>query len=286
MAEIIAHLKIGLKLYETGYRFGSNERARVYLTNALEPASDKQLTLDFLPALAHEAREVNEIKRNQRFTVVIGNPPYSGLSANMGPWIDGLLKGSRPDGTQTASYYHVDGEPLGERKVWLQDDYVKFIRLSQWVLDRTGRGIHGYITNHGYLDNPTFRGMRWSLMRSFDRIHVLDLHGNLKKKEAAPDGGKDLNVFEIQQGVAIRLFMKLAQAETAADLCPVQHAEMWGDRLSKYDRLLAGTVGSTVWQEVDAAESFYLSTNTLKGTAVNPGCVEARETTRRVSGLR
>ena len=161
----IAHLKIGLKLYETGYRFESDERARVYLTNALEPAGSTQLTLDFLPALAHEAQAVNEIKRKQRFTVVIGNPPYSGLSSNMGRWIGGLLKGRLPDGTATASYYHVDGEPLGERKVWLQDDYVKFIRLSQWLLDGTGAGVHGYISNHGYLDNPTFRGMRWSLMQ-------------------------------------------------------------------------------------------------------------------------
>ena len=138
----IAHLKIGLKLYETGYRFESDERARVYLTNALEPAGSRQLTLDFLPALAHEAQAVNDIKRKQRFTVVVGNPPYSGLSSNMSPWIDGLLKGRLPDGTATASYYHVDGEPLGERKVWLQDDYVKFIRFSQWLL-KPDRRWHG-----------------------------------------------------------------------------------------------------------------------------------------------
>jgi len=216
----IAHLKIGLKLYETGYRFESEERARVYLTNALEPASSKQLALDFLPALAHEAEAVNEIKRSQRFTAVVGNPPYSGLSSNMGPWIDGLLKGRLPDGTATASYYHVDGEPLGERKVWLQDDYVKFIRLSQWLLDGTGAGVHGYISNHGYLDNPTFRGMRWSLMQSFGRIRVLDLHGNLKKKEIPPGGGRDVNVFDIQQGVAIGLFTKAGAARSVchADL--------------------------------------------------------------------
>ena len=205
----IAHLKIGLKLYETGYHFNGDERARVYLTNALEPPSDVQLTLDFLHALANEAAAVTEIKQNQRFTVVIGNPPYSGLSINKGPWIEGLLKGRLPDGTTTESYYHVNGEPLGERKVWLQDDYVKFIRLSQWLLDRTGVGVHGYITNHGYLHNPTFRGMRWSLMQSFQRIRVLDLHGNLKKKEVAPEGEHDVNVFDIQQGVAIGLFTKV-----------------------------------------------------------------------------
>ena len=248
----IAHLKIGLKLYETGYRFGSDERARVYLTNALEPAGDKQLTLDFLPALAHEATAVNEIKRKQWFTVVIGNPPYSGLSSNMGPWIDGLLKGRLPDGTATASYYHVDGEPIGERKVWLQDDYVKFIRLSQWLLDGTGVGVHGYISNHGYLDNPTFRGMRWSLMQSFRRIRVLDLHGNLKKKEVPPGGGRDVNVFDIQQGVAIGLFTKAGAARS------VRHADLWGERDSKYGWLLEHGSLATEWAQLEPAPPFYL----------------------------
>ena len=248
----IAHLKIGLKLFETGYGFESDERARVYLTNALEPPGEGQLTLDFLPALAHEAEAVNEIKRKQRFTVVMGNPPYSGLSSNMGPWIDGLLKGRLPDGTATASYYHVDGEPLGERKVWLQDDYVKFIRLSQWLLDGTGVGVHGYISNHGYLDNPTFRGMRWSLMQSFRRIRVLDLHGNLKKKEAPPGGGRDVNMFDIQQGVAIGLFTKAAAARS------VRHADLWGERDSKYGWLLEHGSLATEWAQLEPAPPFYL----------------------------
>ena len=248
----IAHLKIGLKLYETGYRFESDERARVYLTNALEPPGDGQLTLDFLPALAHEAEAVNEIKRKHRFTVVIGNPPYSGLSSNMGPWIDGLLKGRLADGTATASYYHVDGEPLGERKVWLQDDYVKFIRLSQWLLDRTGAGVHGYISNHGYLDNPTFRGMRWSLMQSFRRIRVLNLHGNLKKKETRPEGGRDVNVFDIQQGVAIGLFTKAAAARC------VCHADLWGERKQKYRWLWERGSADTEWVQLEPGPPFHL----------------------------
>ena len=248
----IAHLKIGLKLFETGYRFESDERAQVYLTNALEPPVDGQLTLDFMPALAHEAEAVNKIKRKQRFTVVIGNPPYSGLSSNMGPWIDGLLKGRLPDGKATSSYYHVNGKPLGERKVWLQDDYVKFIRLSQWLLDGTGAGVHGYITNHGYLDNPTFRGMRWSLMESFRRIRVLDLHGNLKKKEAPPGGSRDVNVFDIQQGVAIGLFTKSAAARS------VHHADLWGERESKYRWLLEHGSLTTEWAQLEPAPPFYL----------------------------
>ena len=249
----IAHLKIGLKLHETGYRFESDERAQVYLTNALEPPGEGQLTLDFLPALAHEAEAVNEIKRKRRFTAVIGNPPYSGLSSNMGPWIDGLLKGRLPDGTATSSYYHVDGKPLGERKVWLQDDYVKFIRLSQWLLDGTGAGVHAYISNHGYLDNPTFRGMRWSLMQSFRRIRVLDLHGNLKKREAPPAGGRDVNVFDIQQGVAIGLFTKAAAANRCA--C---HADLWGEREQKYHWLLEHGSADTEWVRLEPRPPFHL----------------------------
>ena len=249
----IAHLKIGLKLYETGYLFESDERAQVYLTNALQPPGDGQLMLDFLPALAHEAKAVNEIKRKHRFTVVIGNPPYSGLFFEHGPWIDGLLKGRLPDGAAAASYYHVDGEPLGERKVWLQDDYVKFIRLSQWLLDSTGAGVHGYISNHGYLDNPTFRGMRWSLMQSFQRIRVLDLHGNLKKKEVPPGGGRDVNVFDIQQGVAIGLFTKAA----AASRC-VCHADLWGEREQKYRWLWEHGSADTELVQLELGPPFHL----------------------------
>ena len=248
----IAHLKIGLKLYETGYRFESDERARVYLTNALEPPGEGQLTLGFLPALAHEAEAVNEIKRKRRFTVVIGNPPYSGLSSNMGPWIDGLLKGRLPDGTATSSYYHVDGAPLGERKVWLQDDYVKFIRLSQWLLDGTGTGVHGYISNHGYLHNPTFRGMRWSLIQSFHRIRVLDLHGNFKKKEAPPAGCRDVNVFDIQQGVAIGFF---AKAPADRSVC---HTDLWGEREQKYHWLWEHGSADTEWVQLEPGPPFHL----------------------------
>ena len=250
----VAHLKIGLKLYETGYRFESDERASVFLTNALEPPGQVQFTFDFLPALAQEAAAVNEIKLKRRFTVVVGNPPYSGLSSNKNPWINSLLKGRFPKGTlETASYYHVDGKPLKERKVWLQDDYVKFIRLSQWLLDCTGSGVHGYITNHGYLDNPTFRGMRQSLMQSFQRIQVLDLHGNIKKKETSPDGGVDVNVFDIQQGVAIGLFMKGVRANRG-----VCHADLWGKREQKYRWLWEHFSADTDWVNLDPVPPFYL----------------------------
>ena len=255
----IAHMKIGLKLYETGYRFASDERARVYLTNALEPAQDFSGTLAFaIPALAHEAEAVNAIKRDQRFTVVIGNPPYSGISSNMAPWIDGLLKGTLPDGSTTASYYHVDGQPLGERKLWLQDDYVKFIRWSQRCIQGPRVGILGFITNHGYLDNPTFRGMRWSLMEAFNKVHVLDLHGNTKKKESPPEGGKDVNVFDIQQGVGIGLFVRLGTNRSGIKDTSVCHADLWGERDRKYEWLTEHRFGQADWKMVDATEPFYL----------------------------
>ena len=261
----IAHLKIGLKLHETGYRFGSDERAQVYLTNALEPAGDaSQLTLDFLPALAHEAEAVNVVKRERRFTVVIGNPPYLGEAGRGGTWIAALMRGVElPGEHKTPSYFEVDGQPLGEKNPkWLNDLYVRFTRLSQHLIERTGLGVHGFITNHSYIDNPTFRGMRWALLSAFDAISVLDLHGNLKKKETAPGDGKDENVFDIEQGVAIGLFVKATagaarEASRVAD-AEVRHANLWGARVDKYGRLLAGNVARTGWGTVDPRPSFFL----------------------------
>ncbi|HSN76450.1 MAG TPA: DNA methyltransferase, partial [Anaerolineae bacterium] len=215
----VAHFKLGLQLagldlpdgqrQAWAYDFAADERIGIYLTNTLEgPHEHTGLPL-FTQFLARETDEANRVKRDLPVLVVFGNPPYSGHSSNKGPWIDGLLKGTLPDGGKTTSYYQVDGQPLGERNPkWLQDDYVKFIRWAQWRIERTGVGILAFITNHSYLDNPTFRGMRRSLMQTFSEIYLLDLHGNAKKREVAPDGGKDENVFDIQQGVAIGLFVK------------------------------------------------------------------------------
>ena len=250
----IAHLKIGLKLYETGYRFGSDERAQIYLTNALEPVQDFSGLMDFaVPALAEEAQAVNQVKGTKRFTVVMGNPPYSGHSANKGNWIRGLLRGM--DGTKvTGSYFHVDGEPLGERNVkWLNDDYVKFTRYAHWSIQRTQVGILGFITNHSYLDNPTFRGMRQSLTDTFNEMYLLDLHGNSKKKEQTPESGKDENVFDIQQGVAVCLYVEATA--NCGDPTRVLHADLWGERdtgpnSGKYGWLVANDVASTPWAEL------------------------------------
>ena len=238
----IAHLKIGLKLYETGYRFGSDERAHVYLTNALEPAHDYSGVMDFaIPALAHEVQKVNEVKVGKRFTVLIGNPPYSGISSNMTEYTRRLVD----------SYKFVDGKPLKERKHWLQDDYVKFMRLAQVTIEAAGIGALGYITNHGYLDNPTFRGMRQSLMATFSCLRLLNLHGNANKKEHGPNGSEDKNVFDIRQGVAICLATR-GSKETG-----VFHADMWGAREAKYSQLVSNDLVQSDYSALTLSGPYY-----------------------------
>ena len=244
----IAQMKIGLKLHETGYRFESDERARVYLTNALEPAQDFSGTLAFaIPALAHEAEAVNAIKRDQRFTAVIGNPPYSGHSANKGEWISQLI----------GDYYRVDGKPLGEKNPkWLQDDYVKFIALGQNKIQQTGYGVQSYITNHGYIDNPTFRGMRQQLAYNNNSITVLDLHGNSTKRERSPDGSADGNVFAIKQGVAVFAAVRLKYQRYP--IASIEHGHLFGEREHKHTFLSQNTLKSATTAPALPATPFYL----------------------------
>ncbi len=265
----ICHLKLALEIGGAGLRMPEGQRLRVFLTNALEEAHEAQAPL-LVHEIAREAADADAVKRERPVMVVLGNPPYSGHSANKGEWIRGLLRG-REDGAKTAdgtarkvtgSYFHVDGQPLGEKNPkWLHDDYVKFIRFAQWRIERTGEGVLGFVTNHAYLDNPTFRGMRRSLMEAFDEIYLLDLHGNAKKGERAPDGGKDENVFDIQQGVAVGLFVKRGDAGAA----PVRvfHADLWGVREvgpdgGKYGWLAANDVETTAWRRIAPKAPLYL----------------------------
>lgn len=186
--------------------------------------------------------------------VVLGNPPYSGHSANKGEWIKGLLKGA--DKESAANYFMVDGAKLKERQVkWLHDDYVKFIRFGQWRIEKTGSGILAFVTNHRYIDNRTFRGMRQALMDSFSEIYILDLHGNTRKKECPPDDLRNDNVFDDQQGVAIGIFVKRPNTKGPAK---VYYAELWGSRQEKYDWLSLEDVASTTWKPIDPATPFYL----------------------------
>ena len=174
--------------------------------------------------------------------VVIGNLPYSGHSENNSPWIKDLVN----------NYYFVDDLPLGEKNPkWLQDDYVKFMRFSQWRIDKSGKGILAFINNHGFLDNPTFRGMRQQLIKSFDAISIYDLHGNSKKKETGPGGGKDENVFDIQQGVSITLAIKGIDKY-------INHAHLYGSREDKYQVLSENTINTTNFTEVKPQKPFYL----------------------------
>ncbi len=251
----VAHMKIGLKLNETGYRFESEERARVYLTNALEPAQDFAGTPAFaIPALAHEAEAVNAIKRDQRFTVVIGNPPYSKVSSNMDEWIDGLLKFNQSTPVKCQSYYEVDGAPLRERKLWLQDDYVKFIRLGQFCIGMSSCGILAYITNNGYLGNPTFNGMRQSLSASFPDIFILNLHGDSNVGETPPDGLSNENVFDIQQGISISIFHRIRSTQRRG----VSYRDLWGTRDEKYSFLTTECAGAEHPETLHLSSPLYL----------------------------
>lgn len=256
----VAHMKLGLLLRETGYDFSTDERLRVFLTNTLEEAHEMTGLPLFTQWLADEATSANQVKKETPVMVVLGNPPYSGHSANTGAWIAGLLRGSdSATGQKTGNYFEVDGAPLGERNPkWLNDDYVKFIRFAQWRIEQTGYGVLAFVTNHGYLDNPTFRGMRQSLMHSFDDIYLLDLHGNSKRKEKSPDGSKDENVFDIQQGVAIGLFVKRGKAQDKPT--QVYHADLYGTRESKYAGLAEYDVSTTDWQTLKPQAPFYLFT--------------------------
>jgi hypothetical protein len=235
----IAHMKIGLKLAETGYRFGTEERARVYLTNALEPWV-REPTLPDFDALAHEAEAVNEIKRHKRFTVVIGNPPYSGESANKIEAIEHDVK---------ETYQRIDGVPLKEKgkKNWLLDDYVKFLRLSHRTIAATGCGFVGHIINNAFQDNPTFRGLCRSLLRDFSSAQILDLHGSSKRAESTEDAKGDENVFDIQQGVCVLVLGRLMEREEAAT---VVRGDLWGRRKTKYKVLSEASAPSIIRERV------------------------------------
>jgi len=217
-----------------------------------------QSDLPGMASLSEESHLAGQVKKETPILVILGNPPYAGHSANKGKWITDLLKKgyTSPDGNKDDGYYRVDGKPLGEKNPkWLQDDYVKFIRFAQWKIDHAGEGVLGYISNHSYLDNPTFRGMRQSLMKSFNEIYVVDLHGNALKKEKCPDGSKDENVFDIMQGVAIALFIKKKGEKKG---CRVYHSDIWGLREKKYSWLLKGDIKSVKWKKLTPKSEFYI----------------------------
>lgn len=243
----IAHLQMSLILEEIGHPLGDDERFPLYLTNALEQEELEQTTLPGAAALSRESHDAARVKNDQPILVLLGNPPWSGHSANRGEKVDRLVREpyTAADGTRREGYLNLKEKNLK----WLQDDYVKFLRFAQRKVDQAGEGIVAFVTNHGWLDNPTFRGLRQSLLETFDEIYALDLHGNGKKREKTPEGKADGNVFEnVMQGVAVVFLVKkpgLAKKVLRADL--------WGSRKEKLAWLGDHDVTTTPW-EVAAPE--------------------------------
>lgn len=242
----MAHLQLDLLLTETGFKATREQRLRVFLTNSLEEYHKDTGTL-FANWLSAEANEANHIKRDTPVMCIIGNPPYSGISSNNGKWISDLIE----------DYKYVDGVHFNERKHWLNDDYVKFLRYGQHFIEENGSGVLAFINPHGFLDNPTFRGMRWHLLKTYDKIYTIDLHGNSKKKETALDGSADNNVFDIQQGVSINIFIKTGK-KTPNELGKVFHCDLLGKREMKYDFLSNNSLPSTTFKELKPDKPFFL----------------------------
>ena len=228
-AAVVAQLRLAEALARSGYDFSGHAESRLLVADAIGGPVD---LADFREDGCRERmRRVEDVRTRSAVTIILGNPPFSGVSSHRGGWIQDLLRGRLAG---TPGYYEVDGKPLNERKHWLQDDYVKFFRYAQWRLERTGCGLLGFVTNHGYLDNATFRGMRQQLMRTFPRIHVVDLNGNHKRPVASAGEGRDDSVFSVAQGVAASLFCRPPRA---ADRAEVHYEELRGTRETKLRRL-------------------------------------------------
>jgi len=252
-AYVVSHLKLDLLMQQLGAPLQGTERLKIYLTNTLEESMEKaDQFAGFGLNIAQESSEAAKVKRDPEIMVVLGNPPYSANSINSGEWITNLVRDS----------YYPHDEIKEHNPKLLLDDYVKFIRFGEWRINQTGHGILAFITNHGYLDNPTFRGMRQHLMQTFDEIYVLDLHGNSKKKEVAPDGSKDENVFDIQQGVAILIAIKDKEDNSLIQptnkISKVFHSSLWGAREKKYSLLNRSTFYNFSWELLALNKPFYL----------------------------
>lgn len=239
----MAHLKLNLLLTETGFKPTSNQqRLRVFLTNSLEEYHPHTGTL-FASWLSNEADEANLIKRDVPVMCVIGNPPYSVSSANKGNWIERLVADYKKD--------------LKERNIQpLSDDYIKFIRYGQYFVEKNGSGILAYISNNSFIDGIIHRQMRKRLLQAFDKIYILDLHGNAKKKEVSPDGSPDQNVFDIMQGVSINIFIKTGTKKKNR-FGKVFHFDLYGKRDLKYVFLSQNSINSLEWNELENVEPNY-----------------------------
>ncbi len=239
----MAHLKLDMLLTETGYKSTKNERLNIYLTNSLEEHHKDTGTL-FSNWLSSEANEANHIKRDTPVMCVIGNPPYAVSSTNKNGWIDKLIADYKKD--------------LNEKSYnSLSDDYVKFIRYGQYYIEKNGSGVLAYISNNSFIDGIVFRKMRKHLLECFDKIYILDLHGNAKKKEVSPDGSPDQNVFDIMQGVSINIFVKTGK-KNKNKLGQLFNYELYGKREFKYDFLCENSLQSVSWTSLKNKEPYFV----------------------------
>lgn len=238
----MAHLKLDMLLTETGYEPINPRRLQVYLTNSLEEHHPDTGTL-FAGWLSAEANEANAIKRDTPVMVVLGNPPYSVSSSNKGEWIEALVEDYKKE--------------LNERNIQpLSDDYIKFIRYGQHYIEKNGEGVLAFITNNSFIDGIIHRQMRKALLQTFDKLYILDLHGNARKKETCPDGSKDENVFDIMAGVSINIFIKTG-LKSKSKLGRVYQADLYGTRDFKYDYLASNSINTVSWYELDNVEPYY-----------------------------
>jgi predicted helicase len=242
----IAHLKLGMTLHDTGAT-GINKRLGVYLTNTLEEARDTNrqtnifAQLGLQDAISNESISASEIKKDYPIMCVIGNPPYAISSSNKGEWIQEKLEDYK--------------KGLNEKKINIDDDYIKFIRFAQDMIDKSGEGVVAYISSNSFISGITHRKMRESLLKSFSSIYIVDLHGNARIKEKSPDGTKDQNVFDIMQGVSINIFIKNKKKEK--DLADVFHLDLYGDRNGKYDFLNENNLSEIKWNKLSYSEPYY-----------------------------
>jgi predicted helicase len=236
----VGHFKVSMVLEDMDYQFKEGKRFQFYLTNTLEMKDPKQI--GFLIDLAKEGQEAKRIKEKVPILVVFGNPPYSVSSENKSEFIENLMDDYKEDVRQ-------------ERNIQpLSDDYIKFIRFAHWKIAQAGKGILGFITNNSYLSGVIHRGMRRKLLETFHEIYILKLHGSSRTGEKTPDGGKDENVFDIQQGVSIALYVK---SEKPSKEKATHYADLWGLREEKYKYLFGNDVRATKWQKLEPVDPYY-----------------------------
>lgn len=249
----IGHIKMSYLLDEFKYKMADDERFKLYLTNTLDPDTPQQIESPYTHDITEECILANKVKHSEPILVIMGNPPYSGTSENNNDWTEKLLK-TALDGAQ--SYYTIDDDPLVEKQSrWLQNDYVKFLRFAQWKIHKAGKGIVGMITNNGYLENPILRGMRQSLMSTFDDIYLIDLHGSLLTRDKSPDGSKDDNVFDITLGVSIALMIKYPNISNKKKIF---FTEQYGSREKKYEWLSSNSIATNQFSELEPQKPFYV----------------------------